>query len=131
MADLAKDTLSFLTSRLTSHLPRNHGHGSSITGYSGNHHGYWGLPSSTVDWCEPNYIVSYYIAEFFNTTSSLAMVVCGILGVMLHWKHFEWRFIATFAAVTLVGIGSVAFHCTLLFPLQVSPRLFRRCIGYS
>uniref|UniRef100_A0A8B9SU42 Alkaline ceramidase n=1 Tax=Anas platyrhynchos TaxID=8839 RepID=A0A8B9SU42_ANAPL len=26
--------------------------------------GYWGPPTSTLEWCEENYAVSYYIAEF-------------------------------------------------------------------
>lgn len=25
--------------------------------------GYWGEPTSTIDWCERNYEVSFYIAE--------------------------------------------------------------------
>ena len=42
--------------------------------------GYWGLPTSTIDWCEQNYAVTPYVAEFFNTVSSLAMVLAGVLG---------------------------------------------------
>ena len=26
--------------------------------------GYWGVPTATLDWCEANYDVTYYVAEF-------------------------------------------------------------------
>lgn len=26
--------------------------------------GYWGPPTATIDWCEANYDVSFYVAEF-------------------------------------------------------------------
>ena len=29
-----------------------------------NRVGYWGEPTATIDWCEANYEVSYYVAEF-------------------------------------------------------------------
>lgn len=32
--------------------------------------GYWGIPTSTIDWCEENYVVSTYIAEAINTTTN-------------------------------------------------------------
>lgn len=32
--------------------------------------GYWGPPTSTLEWCEENYAVSYYIAEFCEWSRS-------------------------------------------------------------
>ncbi len=30
----------------------------------GDRVGVWGSPTSTLDWCEENHVLSYYIAEF-------------------------------------------------------------------
>lgn len=73
--------------------------------------------SATVDWCEPNYVHSAYVAETWNTVSSVPIAVLG--GVALSWALREpWRrtrrFVAAAAILIAVGLGSVAFHATLL-----------------
>jgi len=74
--------------------------------------GFWGPITSSVDWCESNYETSYYVAEFFNSISSLAMVSIGLFGIMLHpWT--EKRFKVAFLTVVILGLGSVVFHTTL------------------
>ncbi|KAF9954361.1 Alkaline ceramidase 3 [Mortierella alpina] len=79
--------------------------------------GFWGHPTAS-DWCESNYDKSHYIAEFFNSLSSLSMILVGLAGMYLH-SSFEKRFLLTFGSIVIVGIGSIAFHGTLLFPLQM------------
>ncbi|KAF9110989.1 Alkaline ceramidase 3 [Mortierella sp. AM989] len=79
--------------------------------------GYWGHPTAS-DWCESNYSKSYYIAEYFNSLSSFSMILVGLIGMYLH-SSFEKRFLLTFGSIVVVGIGSIAFHGTLLFPLQM------------
>lgn len=83
---------------------------------------HWFSQPSTVDWCEKNYTVTDLIAEFWNTLSSNAMVFYGIFGLLMH-AHFGKRFFFLFASFTLVGIGSVLFHGTLLFPFQLLDEL--------
>ncbi|HKO93053.1 MAG TPA: ceramidase [Polyangiaceae bacterium] len=85
--------------------------------------GFWGAPTSTVDWCEANYAHSRYICELFNTVSSLSMLVAGLLGLCLHRRLLERRFLLGFASVALVGLGSIAFHASLRFELQMADEL--------
>ena len=40
--------------------------------------GFWGSPSSTINWCETNYEMTYYVAEFWNTVTNLGMIVFEI-----------------------------------------------------
>lgn len=81
--------------------------------------GFWGPTTSTVDWCEANYAHSHYIAELFNTLSSLSIVAAGVIGLWLHRGLLERRFLLCLASVALVGAGSIAFHATLRFELQM------------
>ena len=85
--------------------------------------GYWGPPTATVDWCETNYEHVHHVSELFNSVSSLAMVLVGVLGIALHRGVLERRFTLAFALVSVVGLGSVAFHSTLRFEHQMMDEL--------
>jgi dihydroceramidase len=85
--------------------------------------GYWGAVTSSIDWCETNYVHLRYICEFFNTVSSFAMLGVGLLGLLLHRRVFERRFLLAFFALAVVGFGSAAFHATLRYEFQMLDEL--------
>jgi len=86
--------------------------------------GYWGERTSAVDWCEPNYTWSFYIAEFFNTITSLPAAFLALYGVYLTFKYgYDKRFLVVNLLIGLVGIGSAAFHGTLLYTGQIMDEL--------
>lgn len=90
--------------------------------------GYWdafGTPAA-VDWCEPNYAVVPWIAEFWNTVSSVLIAAAGLFGLVRWWtcrEHYEARFAVCFAGLAIVGVGSTLFHGTLLKLPQASDEL--------
>ena len=59
--------------------------------------------------------------RFFNTFSSLAIVAAGAVGFALNRANplQEARFDIAYLAVMVVGIGSMAFHATMLRPMQM------------
>ncbi|GFO35894.1 alkaline ceramidase 3 [Plakobranchus ocellatus] len=62
--------------------------------------GYWGKQTATLDWCEDNYAVSYYVAEFWNTVSNALMLFSPAVMVSLGLKeNHEKRFIYSFIAL--------------------------------
>jgi dihydroceramidase len=75
--------------------------------------GFWGPSTSTVDWCETNYQHLYSVGELFNAASSLVLVAVGLVGLLLHRHVLERRFLLAFALLSVVGVGSTAFHATL------------------
>lgn len=81
-----------------------------------DHPGYWGPRTASVDWCEPNYVWSPYVAEWWNTVSSLAIVASGLMGVWNCLKYgYKMRFLYPSIFMVLVGVGSLLFHGTLQY----------------
>lgn len=86
--------------------------------------GWWGPSTSNVNWCEADYVVSFGIAEFWNTLSSFAMVCHGVYGLVMHWRaKVETRFFASFFMLSVVGVGSTLFHGTLWRSMQLMDEL--------
>jgi len=77
-----------------------------------------------VDWCEPNYTWSFYVAEFFNTITSLPAALLAFYGLYMTFKYgYDKRFIVVNSMVAMVGLGSAAFHGTLLYTGQILDEL--------
>ena len=60
--------------------------------------------------------MSPYIAEFWNTLSSLPIIAAGVFGVFIALRErYRKRFLIPALALTVVGVGSTAFHATLSY----------------
>ncbi|CEO95869.1 Alkaline ceramidase [Plasmodiophora brassicae] len=77
--------------------------------------GVWGNVDATVDFCEGNYALVPWLAEAFNTISSVPIIVMGVIGLIetRRYASRERRFALAFSAIIMVGIGSTVFHATL------------------
>lgn len=100
-----------------------------------NNDGIWSPHTATIDWCEANYEVTKYIAEFWNTVSNLVMILLPLYGLYWAWTHSEYArrhssqsrplfvvpasIILCNLGLVLVGVGSWLFHMTLLYPAQL------------
>ena len=95
---------------------------------------FWGRPTATIDWCENNYEVTNYIAEFWNTLSNLVMILLPIYGI--YWSIKQKRSkkklnnfvirnstLSVYFALMMIGSGSWLFHMTLLYPMQLLDEL--------
>lgn len=95
---------------------------------------YWGTPTATIDWCEENYVVLRYVAEFINTTTNLIFMFFAVFAILrLYQNQFEWRFIVGNCGFLLVGVGLWLFHMTLLYEYQLLdelPMLYATCVPF-
>jgi dihydroceramidase len=86
--------------------------------------GYWSPVTSTLDWCEENYVVTSYAAEIINTLSNLLFMYLANKGIRNCLKHgHDTVFLVAFIGYVLVGTGSFLFHATLKYPWQLVDEL--------
>ncbi|AET40912.1 alkaline dihydroceramidase Ecym_7059 [Eremothecium cymbalariae DBVPG len=94
--------------------------------------GFWGEPTSTIDWCEENYVLSYYVAEWSNTITNSVFIIQAVYLTYSSIRHkLEKRFILTSLGFGLVGIGSWLFHMTLRYEFQLLdelPMVYATCV---
>lgn len=86
--------------------------------------GFFGPVTATLDWCEANYQFSYYVAEISNSFSNLFTVYCALYGASkIIQERMPTRFLVGYLGFALVGIGSFAFHASLLYEAQLADEL--------
>ena len=85
--------------------------------------GWWGEKTANTNWCEADYAVTPYIAEFGNSLSSLAIVGNGVYGIFRHWGTTETRYFWAYFIFIVVGVGSALFHGTLRREFQLLDEL--------
>lgn len=86
--------------------------------------GYWSPSTSSIDWCERNYAFTPYLAEFWNSISSLSMCLfASVLLIEGFINKIEKRFMMMSISFGFVGIGSFYFHGTLTFVGQMFDEL--------
>ena len=81
---------------------------------------------STIDWCELNYIESEYIAEYWNSITGGFLIMSGILFnkfnkdlILQNNIYIQNNFKTICNLLILVGVGTILFHSTLLYPFQL------------
>ncbi|KFG81407.1 putative alkaline phytoceramidase [Metarhizium anisopliae] len=82
---------------------------------------FWGAPTSNLNFCEEDYLVTRYIAEFINTLSSLVYVAYGIYG-LAHGRRNGSRLVS-YCGLIGVGVCSAGYHMTLKYHTQMSDEL--------
>ncbi len=93
---------------------------------------FWGVRTSTIDWCEENYLLSPYFAEFINTITNAVFIGLAIYTIrnVIRQGH-ETRFLVIALGFGMVGAGSWLFHMTLKYEFQLMdelPMIYATCV---
>ncbi|KAJ3295959.1 Alkaline ceramidase 3, partial [Rhizoclosmatium sp. JEL0117] len=83
--------------------------------------GFWGDATSLVDWCESNYEVTHFVAEFWNTVSNLPFFLLAYIGIqtLRELRVTELRDYLGFLSLVMISIGSILFHGTMQYHAQI------------
>ncbi|KAK8033989.1 dihydroceramidase [Apiospora rasikravindrae] len=86
--------------------------------------GVWGPPTSWANFCEEDYGVTRYTAEFINTLSNIAYVYMALSYPGRHGQPGLFLNLDSMSlSMILVGVTSTIFHGTLLLNAQLADEL--------
>ena len=109
---------------------------SSLT-FSKSLSGYWPF-TAPINYCEDDYVISFYIAEFYNTFTNISYIIAGINGFIIYKKYRHILPINyLFAAIMFIstGISSGLFHGSLTLTAlkmdELSETMAMLCFLYS
>ncbi|PKY04679.1 alkaline phytoceramidase [Aspergillus campestris IBT 28561] len=84
---------------------------------------FWGAPTSKVNFCEADYAISRYIAEFVNSLTNVIYIIYGIYGLrQLRQnanKYVDPLRALPYWGLIAVGLCSFAFHASLKYHTQM------------
>lgn len=80
---------------------------------------------ANIDWCEANYATLDWVAEAWNTFSSIPMSFIALYGFWRAKQHLKWetRWAMAWGLLGVVGVGSALFHATLRHMFQAADEL--------
>ncbi|KAJ5469926.1 hypothetical protein N7530_007283 [Penicillium desertorum] len=83
---------------------------------------FWGSPNSKANYCETDYAVSRYIAEFINSLTNVVYIIYGIYGLRQlrrEDKYGDSLRALPYWGLIAVGLCSFAFHLSLKYHTQM------------
>ncbi|KAL4761350.1 ceramidase [Aspergillus foveolatus] len=86
---------------------------------------FWGPQTSYLNFCEEDYVITRYVAEFINTLSSLIYCSFGLFGLYQLSQRKQASFSRCIPYYGLIGVGvcSAGYHMTLKYHTQMSDEL--------
>ncbi|KAL4807874.1 ceramidase [Aspergillus unguis] len=86
---------------------------------------FWGPQTSYLNFCEEDYVITRYVAEFINTLSSLIYCTFGLYGLSKLYGKGQATLSRCIPYYGLIGVGvcSAGYHMTLKYHTQMSDEL--------
>ncbi|KAJ6087470.1 hypothetical protein N7467_006384 [Penicillium canescens] len=86
---------------------------------------FWGTQTSYLNFCEEDYVVTRFVAEFINTLSSFVFIIYGIYGLRKLAQKQQSGGLRSISYYGLIGVGvcSGGYHMTLKYHTQMLDEL--------
>lgn len=85
--------------------------------------GAYGAVDADFDWCEHNHQLSPYLAEPWNSYTSLSYCVAALVAYHNLKRNLEVRVVLAMASLFMIGVGSFCFHGSLQYKMQLLDEL--------